>query len=625
VFGAPADITIEASASDSDGVVEKVEFYEGGTKLGEDTSAPYSYQWSGVSAGSYSLTAKATDDEASSTWSGAVAITAQSAGDFLVVGYFPDYRIDSVDSSIGSRVTDLIYFSIEPEPTGELDTSRLQPEHLTKLSEIKNAHGTAILVALGGWGRSDGFAAMATDQAARANFIQNITQFCLDNQFDGADFDWEFPADQAEVNAYAILLVEVKQAFQPHGLLVTVALSSWQELGSAAYEAVDRVHLMSYDHSGEHSTYDDAVGDVDAMLGQGVPQEKLYLGVPFYGRDIDNANNYYTYTEIVSDYHPAPDVDLVSNIYFNGINTIQAKTRYALRQGLGGIMIWEVGQDSDEEDYSLLSAINQALDPTADSTNWVTVRDVERTFILHVPPSYDGAEATPVLFMFHGLGGTAAGAASDAYDWQTTADSNGFIVVFPESLTPPGKDIEILGEVIWEDYDGTGKRWDVAHVLAGDRTDSQDIDFVAAILDWLELHYNIDTSRIFTTGHSYGAYFSYYVAACFPDWITAFAEHSGGLESYTYLAWTWYWPIDVPATQPGIQGMLLHSTGDSTVPYSGSELLEARMTQYGHPVEFITLPSGMGHAWDKTKNQDQWDFFMSYASSVADSDSKEIP
>lgn len=70
-------ITISASASDSDGSVTKVEFYQGATKLGEDTSAPYSYTWNGAGVGSYSLTAKATDDDNAQTTSSAISITVE--------------------------------------------------------------------------------------------------------------------------------------------------------------------------------------------------------------------------------------------------------------------------------------------------------------------------------------------------------------------------------------------------------------------------------------------------------------------------------------------------------------------------------------------------------------------
>ena len=61
-FTAPADITITATASDSDGSISKVEFFQGETRLGEATNAPYSTVWSNVIAGSYWITARATDD-----------------------------------------------------------------------------------------------------------------------------------------------------------------------------------------------------------------------------------------------------------------------------------------------------------------------------------------------------------------------------------------------------------------------------------------------------------------------------------------------------------------------------------------------------------------------------------
>jgi hypothetical protein len=73
-FTAPATITLTASASDSDGSVAKVEFYNGSTKLGESTSVPYKFVWSSVGAGTYALTAKATDNGGATTTSAAVSI-----------------------------------------------------------------------------------------------------------------------------------------------------------------------------------------------------------------------------------------------------------------------------------------------------------------------------------------------------------------------------------------------------------------------------------------------------------------------------------------------------------------------------------------------------------------------
>jgi len=78
-FVAPASITISATASDSDGTLSKVDFYQGATLLGTDTTGPtYSYTWGSVAAGSYSLTAKATDNDGAATTSSTVNITVKS-------------------------------------------------------------------------------------------------------------------------------------------------------------------------------------------------------------------------------------------------------------------------------------------------------------------------------------------------------------------------------------------------------------------------------------------------------------------------------------------------------------------------------------------------------------------
>jgi regulation of enolase protein 1 (concanavalin A-like superfamily) len=74
-FTAPANITIAASATDSDGSVARVEFYQGSTLIASDTTSPYSATWSNAPAGTYSLTARAFDNNGMSTMSAAVSVT----------------------------------------------------------------------------------------------------------------------------------------------------------------------------------------------------------------------------------------------------------------------------------------------------------------------------------------------------------------------------------------------------------------------------------------------------------------------------------------------------------------------------------------------------------------------
>ena len=75
VFDAPASITVTADAQDTDGTITLVEFFSGAVKIGEDNSSPYSITWSGVITGSYSLTAKATDNATTTATSTAITIS----------------------------------------------------------------------------------------------------------------------------------------------------------------------------------------------------------------------------------------------------------------------------------------------------------------------------------------------------------------------------------------------------------------------------------------------------------------------------------------------------------------------------------------------------------------------
>ena len=79
IFTAPANITIEATANDADGSISKVEFYQGTTLLNTDTSPPFSYTWPSVAAGTYSLTAKAFDNNNAVTPSSAITVISNAA------------------------------------------------------------------------------------------------------------------------------------------------------------------------------------------------------------------------------------------------------------------------------------------------------------------------------------------------------------------------------------------------------------------------------------------------------------------------------------------------------------------------------------------------------------------
>ena len=93
-FAAPASITLTANAADADGTITKVEFFQGGTLLGQDLTAPYAFAWTGVSGDSYTLTAKATDNSNGTTTSAPVQVLVQSADGYCATR--PDYAYAAV-------------------------------------------------------------------------------------------------------------------------------------------------------------------------------------------------------------------------------------------------------------------------------------------------------------------------------------------------------------------------------------------------------------------------------------------------------------------------------------------------------------------------------------------------
>jgi poly(3-hydroxybutyrate) depolymerase len=229
-----------------------------------------------------------------------------------------------------------------------------------------------------------------------------------------------------------------------------------------------------------------------------------------------------------------------------------------------------------------------------------------RNFGYYVPGSYDPSTPTPLLFMFHGAGGNnseaSGGSAENGYyGWQTSADENGFIVLFPKKECCFGFNI-----------------WSLS-------SDSGDLDFVDAMIDWATTNYTIRATHVFMTGHSYGAYFSYCVARWRSDDIAAFAEHSGGLASI---------PVPTgPAPTPQLSGILLHAVDDGIVNYSGSQDLYDELLANGHNVyddgigDGIIEVDGWGpdnHRYRKVHNQTQWNFFMSQAP-VIDDDGDDMP
>jgi predicted phage tail protein len=72
---APANIWLRAAASDADGIISKVEFYNGTTLLHTEFVTPYGFRWRNVPLGTYTITAKAYDNSGLVTTSAPVHVS----------------------------------------------------------------------------------------------------------------------------------------------------------------------------------------------------------------------------------------------------------------------------------------------------------------------------------------------------------------------------------------------------------------------------------------------------------------------------------------------------------------------------------------------------------------------
>jgi hypothetical protein len=111
-FTEGTNITINATASVGGGTVSRVDFYQGSTKLGQDTSSPYSYIWNSVAAGAYSLTAKAININSVTTTSVAVSIKVNGVStggtnDTLVVSSADDAEENVTNGAVSVTSSDL--------------------------------------------------------------------------------------------------------------------------------------------------------------------------------------------------------------------------------------------------------------------------------------------------------------------------------------------------------------------------------------------------------------------------------------------------------------------------------------------------------------------------------------
>ena len=133
---APATITIEANATDSDGTITKVEFYNGQIKLGEVTKAPYLFKWNNVSDGGYQITAVATDNKNAKTVSSPVTVVVNKPAS--KINQPPFVRITNPDIGETFKRNESIILkaeALDPDGTISKIEFRIGNEVVAELSE----------------------------------------------------------------------------------------------------------------------------------------------------------------------------------------------------------------------------------------------------------------------------------------------------------------------------------------------------------------------------------------------------------------------------------------------------------------------------------------------------------
>ena len=164
---------------------------------------------------------------------------------------------------------------------------------------------------------------------------------------------------------------------------------------------------------------------------------------------------------------------------------------------------------------------------------------INREYILYVPNSYDETSATPILFNFHGFGGSASQFISRA-DMRAEAELNSFILVYPQGSC----------------LDGV-PHWNPCPIEGDNKSSADDLGFFEAMVNEISSEYTVDMERIYAAGFSNGGMMAYGLANYKSDLIAAVASVSGSM-------------LDCLETPSHPMPVLhLHGTSDGVLPYNG--------------------------------------------------------
>ena len=181
---------------------------------------------------------------------------------------------------------------------------------------------------------------------------------------------------------------------------------------------------------------------------------------------------------------------------------------------------------------------------------------INREYVLYIPNSYDGATAVPVLFNFHGFGGSASEFMQEA-DMRSLAEADTFILIYPQGSCLDGS-----------------SHWNPCPTGGDNKSTADDVGFVESMISEISSQYNVDMERIYAAGYSNGGMMAYGLANYKSDLIAAVASVSGTMLDCTG-----------PTNHP-MPVVHLHGTSDSVVSYNGSTDWNSVQSTLDHWINF---------------------------------------
>lgn len=321
-----------------------------------------------------------------------------------VVGYYPQWvqgnlNPSEIDYSVITHVNHAFAWPDEEGNILHYDDMISQ-----SITSVVHDHGAKILLSLGGWGNSWGFAPSVESEEARSIFIDNIISICENNNYDGIDIDWEHPDGFTQKNNLSDFIAELRQGFDdlyPEWLIsMAVPVSNWSGQHydfNSLIQNVSYFNAMTYDfhgswtdHAGHNAPlYPSPANDPDGAVStgfyylsntRGIPRSKINIGLAFYGKqynalDINQSfqgevasllyNQYEHYINNGWDYNwdNTAQSPYLRNSAQDQIITIEdstsiaRKSDYVKNNQIGGLMIWALSYDYVGGNQLLINSI----------------------------------------------------------------------------------------------------------------------------------------------------------------------------------------------------------------------------------------------------------------------------